>query len=182
MVTHLRTRCWPDVQSLKTLTVTRPVLMSEDGGWTYSFVGSNNASTRIALSDVVSIKPDASDFRKDKKQTGKVTTDDGSSNPYKVRWGDGTESSWLEPQHLEKVPCPALHLDGVIGGDQTANFVTLCDFANIKDGDIIGLVVYFSSRKIEFSKKGQKQGVCCISQDVKDLYHVTAFGRFGDKV
>ena len=59
---------------------------------------------RIAVGDRVFIKPDSRHFKKDQEQTGMVIRDDGSSNPYIVMWSDGTESGWLEPQHLERVP------------------------------------------------------------------------------
>jgi len=59
---------------------------------------------RIAVGDRVFIKPDSRHFKKDQEQTGMVIRVDGSSNPYIVMWSDGTESGWLEPQHLERVP------------------------------------------------------------------------------
>jgi hypothetical protein len=44
----------------------------------------------------------------DPKRTGTVTKDDGTSNPYKVRWDDtGDESPWMEPDKIEKIP-PAI--------------------------------------------------------------------------
>jgi len=36
----------------------------------------------------------------DRAKKGVVEKDDGSSNPYKVRWGDGELSNWLEPADI----------------------------------------------------------------------------------
>ena len=36
----------------------------------------------------------------DRAKKGVVETDDRSSNPYKVRWGDGELSNWLEPADI----------------------------------------------------------------------------------
>ena len=36
----------------------------------------------------------------DRAKKGVVETDDRSSNPYKVRWGDGELSKWLEPADI----------------------------------------------------------------------------------
>jgi len=40
----------------------------------------------------------------DPSKQGVVEEDDGSSNPYKVRWEDGTKSGWLYPQDIAAVP------------------------------------------------------------------------------
>jgi hypothetical protein len=52
---------------------------------------------RIGKGDVVQAANDPS-------KQGVVEEDDGSSNPYKVRWEDGTKSGWLYPQDIAAVP------------------------------------------------------------------------------
>ena len=47
------------------------------------------SASRIAKGDRVFLMTDAA-------KIGTVETDDGSSNPYKVRWADGTLSGWLK--------------------------------------------------------------------------------------
>jgi hypothetical protein len=72
--------------------------------WHTTTRGLFKGSERISVGDIVSIKPDSYHYSEDNQQTGSVIKDDGTSNPYIVRWKDGTESGWLEPVHLEKVP------------------------------------------------------------------------------
>jgi len=58
---------------------------------------------RITIGDRVHLRTDTT-------KVGTVEQDDHTSNPYKVRWDDGTLSGWLEPPSLTQVPVSYTHI------------------------------------------------------------------------
>jgi len=56
------------------------------------------------------------------------------------------------------------------------------ELEHIKDGDIIGIIIDFNQRMLEFSRNGEFQASCEFRSDVKQLYLITELDSCNDRV